>query len=77
MKVWDVSLEDQVGNSDQCYRDIGIFMKMLVIKSKQVDEVASNIRCSIWQESNKKAKFYRTTIKHAMLYGTEGWPTKS
>jgi hypothetical protein len=38
--------------------------------------VASKIWCSIWQEGTKKAKFYRTTIKPAMLYGTEDWPTK-
>ena len=38
---------------------------------------ASGVLCDRRVPQKLKGKFYRTTIRPAMLYGTECWPTKS
>ena len=37
---------------------------------------ASSILCDKWVPQKLKGKFYRTTIRPAMLYGAVCWPTK-
>jgi hypothetical protein len=43
-----------------------------------VDEIASSIGsiCDKRVPHKLKGKFYRTSIRHAMLYVAERWPTK-
>jgi hypothetical protein len=48
-----------------------------IIKAK-LDEVASSnwCLCDKWVSHKLKGKSYRITIRLAMLYGAECWPTK-
>jgi hypothetical protein len=64
---------------DQYYREMVILMKMLVIESKagwMKLRRASRVLCDKRVSWKLKGKFYRTTIRPAMLYGAECWPTK-
>ena len=56
-----------------------MLMWTLAIKSKQggsSGDKYSGILCDKRVPQKIKGKFYRTTIRPAMLYGAECWPTK-
>ncbi|KAG2549704.1 hypothetical protein PVAP13_9KG354113 [Panicum virgatum] len=64
---------------DRCYKRMATLMKMLDtrisagwLKWRQ----ASGILCDKRVPQKLKGKFYRTSIRPAMLYGAECWPTK-
>ena len=82
----DVSLEGQVVPKKNTFRYLGSMLqrdgdidanvshriKVGWIKWRQ----ASGILCDKRVSQKLKGKFYRTTIRPAMLYGAECWPIK-
>ena len=64
---------------DRCYRRMEILIRMLAIESKQGGSsddkfLAFSVTKRVPQKL--KGKFYGTTIRPAILYGAECWPTK-
>jgi hypothetical protein len=82
----DVSLDGQVVAKKDTFRYLGSMLQ----KDDDIDEdvrhrilagwlkcgQASNVLCDKMVPQKLKGKFYRTTIRPAMLYGAECWPTK-
>jgi hypothetical protein len=56
---------------DRCSRRMGISMKILVTELK-----SAGVLCDPRTPLKLKDKFYRTTIRPAILYGAECWPNK-
>ncbi|KAG2637517.1 hypothetical protein PVAP13_2NG525503 [Panicum virgatum] len=83
----DVSIDGQVVVQNDTFRYLGSVLQ----KDGNIDEdvrhrisagwlkwrQASGILCDKRVPQKLKDKFYRTTIRPAMLYGAECWPTKS
>uniref|UniRef100_A0A0A9H0W5 Uncharacterized protein n=1 Tax=Arundo donax TaxID=35708 RepID=A0A0A9H0W5_ARUDO len=82
----DVSLDGQVVPQKDTFRYLGSMLQ----KDGDIDEdvshrikarwmkwrQASGVLCDKRVPQKLKNKFYRTTIRPAMLYGAECWPTK-
>jgi hypothetical protein len=82
----EVSLEGQVVPKKDTFRYLGSMLR----KDGDIDAdvchrikvgwmkwcQASSILCDNRVPQKLKGKFYRTTIRPAMLYGAECWPTK-
>ena len=82
----DVSLDGQVVPQKDTFRYLGSMLQ----KDGNIDEdvrhrisaswlkwrQASGILCDRRVPQKLKGKFYRTSIRSAMLYGAECWPTK-
>ena len=82
----DVSLEGQIVPKKDIFRYLGSMLQ----RNGDIDadvshrikagwikwRLASGILCDRRVPQKLKGKFYRTTIKPAMLYGAEYWPTK-
>ena len=57
------------------------YLGSVLQKDGDIDEdvrhrISAGILCDKRVPQKLKGKFYRTTIRPAMLYGTECWPTK-
>jgi hypothetical protein len=71
-------------------KDIFRYLRSILQKDGDIDEdlshrikagwlkwrQASGVLCDLRVPLKLKGKFYRTTIRSAMLYGAECWPTK-
>jgi hypothetical protein len=82
----DISLEGQVVPRKDTFRYLGSMLQ----RDGDIDEdvshrikagwmkwrQASGVLCDKRVPQKLKGKFYRTTIRPAMLYGAECWPTK-
>ena len=82
----DISLEGQVVSRKDTFRYLGSMLQ----RDGDIDEdvshrikagwmkwrQASGVLCDKRVPQKLKGKFYRTTIRPAMLYGAECWPTK-
>ena len=82
----DISLEGQVVSRKDIFRYLGSMLQ----RDGDIDEdvshkikagsmkwrQASGVLCGKRVPQKLKGKFYRTTIRPGMLYGTEYWPTK-
>ncbi|PWZ56166.1 hypothetical protein Zm00014a_032155 [Zea mays] len=82
----DVSLDGQVVPKKDTFHYLGSMLQ----KDGDIDEdvshrikagwlkwrQAAGVLCDPWVPHKLKDKFYRTTIRPAMLYGAECWPTK-
>jgi hypothetical protein len=83
---WDVRLDGQVVPKKDTFRYLGSMLQ----KNGDIDEdVSHRIKASWlkWRQASSvlcdprvplklKCKFYRITVRPAMLYGVECWPTK-
>ena len=82
----DISLECQVGPRKDTFRYLGSMLQRDGDIDKDVSHrikagwmkwrQASGVLCDKRVPQKLKGKFYRTTIRPAMLYGAECWPTK-
>ncbi|KAG2570477.1 hypothetical protein PVAP13_7KG041118 [Panicum virgatum] len=68
----DVSLDGQVVVQKDTFRYLGSVLQ----KNDDIDEDVRHRISAVWVPQKLKGKFYRTTIRPAMLYGAECWPTK-
>ena len=72
----DVSLDAHLGSMLQKDCDIDEDVRHRISAGWLKWRQASGVLCDRRVPQKLKGKFYRTTIRLAMLYGTECWPTK-